>query len=300
MFAYYVVGVLVENPQRSSGSGARKVKGAHAEMIEADDQRCHTQALYFDVEMTCWGEPPPLGMEQEIIEIGVVIMDLGTLEITQERSYFVRPRRWEISHKCTQLTGISTDDIRTARPFPEVLTAITQGFAPSKGLCCTWGNDAVLIAKACQSYGLKSPLRNLVDLALVYKQLFLLKDPVGLRRAIEMLELNFLGEQHTAMADARNTARVHAALIRRMRRKPDPAPPPDHPANAPSQSAFAVKLLRLSDQSCKGPMMASSRGLGPSIWPRLELLRVAGPNRGGGNDRQRRIRQPAFDTASIC
>lgn len=172
-------------------------------------------------------------------------MDLGTLETTQERSYFVRPRRWEISSRCTQLTGISTEDIRTARPFPEVLTAITQEFAPSKGLCCTWGDDAALIARACQSYGLKSPLRNLVDMAFVYKQMFLLKDPAGLRTAIEMLGLSFLGEQHTAMADALNTARVHAALIRRMRREPDPAPPPAQPAaKASPQSAFAAKLLK--------------------------------------------------------
>jgi inhibitor of KinA sporulation pathway (predicted exonuclease) len=248
IFAYHALedpGERSPKAQRFAAPQIREAKGAQVEMTDADDQRCHTRALYFDVEQTCWSAPPPPGMQQEIIEIGVAAMDLETLEITLEKSYFVRPRRWEISAKCTQLTGISTDDIRTARPFPEVLTGITREFTPSKGLCCTWGDDAALIAKACQSYGLKSPFRNLIDLAVIHKHLFLLKDQSGLRKAIEMLGLSFVGEQHTALADALNTARVHASLIRRMRREPDPAPPPaDPPAKVSSESAFAAKLLR--------------------------------------------------------
>jgi hypothetical protein len=48
-------------------------------------------------------------------------------------------------------------------------------------------------------------------------RLFLLKQQVSLEKAIEILELAFDGMPHTALADPRNTARVHAALIRRMR-----------------------------------------------------------------------------------
>ncbi len=36
----------------------------------------HTHALYLDLEWTCWNAPPPPGMQQEIIEIGIVEMDL--------------------------------------------------------------------------------------------------------------------------------------------------------------------------------------------------------------------------------
>jgi inhibitor of KinA sporulation pathway (predicted exonuclease) len=84
-------------------------------------------------------------MKQEIIEIGIVEMDLGTLEITRSRSYFVRPRPWEISAKCTQLTGITREDVRKAPAFPEVILALAEEFAPANGLCCTWGDDAALI-----------------------------------------------------------------------------------------------------------------------------------------------------------
>jgi inhibitor of KinA sporulation pathway (predicted exonuclease) len=74
----------------------------------------HAHALYLDLEWTCWDAPPPPGMRQEIIEIGIVEMDLLTLAVTEEASYFIRPRRWEISPMCTRLTGITSEDISKA------------------------------------------------------------------------------------------------------------------------------------------------------------------------------------------
>ena len=47
-------------------------------------------------------------------------MDLSKLKILDEASYFVRPRRWEISKKCAKLTGITDEDIRSAKPLAEV------------------------------------------------------------------------------------------------------------------------------------------------------------------------------------
>jgi len=194
--------------------------------MTVDDTKHHIRSIYIDVELSCWAGPPPLGMRQEIIEIGMVEMDLHTLEIIREKSHFVRPKRWEISDRCTKLTGITKDDIQSARPFPEVLASLTEEFSPSRALCCTWGNDAGLIAAACQSNGLKTPLRYLLDLAHLFQGLFLLKQTPGLGDAVGMLDMEFDGVPHGALVDARNTAGVHAAVIRRMRRQPDLPPPP--------------------------------------------------------------------------
>jgi inhibitor of KinA sporulation pathway (predicted exonuclease) len=211
--------------------------------MTSDDPQSHTRAIYIDVEMSCWGGPPPPGFKQEIIEIGVVEMDLLTLQITRERSRFIRPRQWEISSKCTDLTGITEDDIQHARPFLEVLDSLTAEFAPSKALCCTWGDDAELIAAAYQSHGLKTPLRNLLNLAQLFKGLFLLTQIASLGRAIAMLGMEFDGVPHGALVDARNTAKVHAAVIRRMRREPDPpAVPFKKPVEMAPRSVFAEKL----------------------------------------------------------
>jgi hypothetical protein len=60
----------------------------------------------------------------------------------------------------------------------------------------------------------------------LFPGLFLLKQQVSLAKAVDMLEFGFDGAPHTALPDARNTARVHAAIIRRMKREPDPQPVP--------------------------------------------------------------------------
>ena len=146
-------------------------------------------------------------MAQAIIEMAFVEMDLDTLTITTERAHFVRPTRWEIRDRCTRLTGITPDDIRTARPFPEVITSLNKEFAPSEALCCTWGNDAVPISATCQEHGLRMPLRSLLDLAEFFQSLFLLKQAASLRGAVSTLGLEFEGVPHGALADARNTFR---------------------------------------------------------------------------------------------
>jgi inhibitor of KinA sporulation pathway (predicted exonuclease) len=211
--------------------------------MTVDDTKHHIRSIYIDVELSCWAEPPPPGMRQEIIEIGLVEMDLHTLEITREKSHFVRPKRWEISDRCTNLTGITKEDIRSARPFPEVLAALTDEFSPSRALCCTWGNDAGLIAAACQSQGLRTPLRYLLDLAHLFQGLFLLKQTPGLRSAVGMLDLEFDGVPHGALVDARNTARVHAAVIHRMKRQPVPPPTPARQAaEVAALTPFGEKL----------------------------------------------------------
>jgi len=211
--------------------------------MTASQLEFHTRSIHIDVELTCWEGSPPRGMKQEIIEIGIAEMDLATLAITRERSYFIRPRRWEISPRCTNLTGITKDDIQSGRPFVDVLTALTEEFAPSQALCCTWGNDAALIAAACQTIGLKTPLRNLLDLAYLFQRLFLLKQQASLASATQLLGLNFEGVPHGALVDARNTASVHAAIIRRMRREPDPPlPSVVEPTVLELNSVFAEKL----------------------------------------------------------
>jgi inhibitor of KinA sporulation pathway (predicted exonuclease) len=198
-------------------------KDREPSMIAAD--MFHTTALYLDLEWTCWDAPPPPGMQPEIIEIGLVEMNLDTLDIIQEGTYFVRPRRWEISLMCANLTGITADDVRSAAPLSEVLGVLIRKFEPQKKPCCTWGDDVSVIAKTCQGLGLVSPFRHPVDLAKVFQSAFAIKEQKSLRAAIQMLDLEFDGVPHGALPDARNTARIHACILRRMRRDPEPPPP---------------------------------------------------------------------------
>ncbi len=209
-----------------------------------EDSNYHKRALYIDTESTFWNGPPPHGLTYEIIELGIVEMDLTSLTLRRERSYFVRPKRWEISPRCTKLTGITSEDIRTAKTFPEVLAKVVKEFSPSTALCCTWGDDARLIAAACQSHGLGMPLRRVLDLAPFFQSLFLLKQMASLHNAVSKLGLTFDGVPHGALPDARNTALLHAEVIRRMRREPDASSGTEQTIASPELSPFGEKLRK--------------------------------------------------------
>jgi inhibitor of KinA sporulation pathway (predicted exonuclease) len=100
-----------------------------------------------------------------------------------------------------------------------------------------------MIAKTCQGLGLVSPFRRPIDLAKVFHGAFATKDQKSLSAAIKILNLEFDGVPHGALSDARNTARIHECILRRMRREPELSPPKlikrDEPA---CLSPFAQKL----------------------------------------------------------
>ena len=60
-----------------------------------------------DVEATCWDGPTPPGQTNEIIEVGICVLNIRTLERVERRHIMVRPERSEISAFCAELTGIT-------------------------------------------------------------------------------------------------------------------------------------------------------------------------------------------------
>ncbi len=65
--------------------------------------------LVVDVEATCWRGPNPPGMETDIIEIGIALLNVKKGTITDNRSILVIPERSEISDFCTELTSITPE-----------------------------------------------------------------------------------------------------------------------------------------------------------------------------------------------
>ena len=102
------------------------------------DPRFHPIALYKDLEWTCWDHSPPPGIKQEVIEIGIVALDLRSLKAIDKAAHFVRPRRWDISQKCAYLTGITDEDIRKAKPLREVIEHLEHQFTPKGKPTYAW------------------------------------------------------------------------------------------------------------------------------------------------------------------
>jgi inhibitor of KinA sporulation pathway (predicted exonuclease) len=120
---------------------------------------------------------------------------------------------------------------------------LSEKFNPANKPCFTWGDDVSVMARTCKSLGLVSPFRRPIDLAKIFNGVFATKEQTSLGKAIQMLGLEFDGVPHGALPDARNTAHVHASVLRRMRREPDPvASPVGVRVETVSLSPFAQKL----------------------------------------------------------
>jgi inhibitor of KinA sporulation pathway (predicted exonuclease) len=197
-------------------------------------------AIYLDLELNCPEGFRPGDADPEIIEIGIVELDLSSLRIVRERDYLVRPHR-DISRRCTKITGLTNEDFRGAKPFTDVIARIGSEW-PGRATSIAWGEDGPTLRRACRQESVRMPFRRFIDLSQMVRQTLLFENQLSLRAAPELLGLQFDGCAHMALADARNTARLHTEIMRRLR-----APGVDtssaREVNKPSQPTWFGRLL---------------------------------------------------------
>lgn len=167
--------------------------------------------LVVDIEATCWNGPNPPGMENDIIEIGICLLDIHTGDITDNRGIIVKPERSEVSEFCTELTTIT----------PEMVTE--QGIS-FKEACAILKKDYMSQSRAWASFGaydLKQFQRQCSAVNVGYpfgpshinvKTLFALKNKLGheqgMAGALAMLNISLEGTHHRGIDDAKNIAKI--------------------------------------------------------------------------------------------
>lgn len=188
-------------------------------MMSSSPNKHYTRSLYIDLEQACWMGRPPEGLDNNIIQIGIAEADLINLKVTRTKRYYVRPRKFEINWYCTKLTGITHDDIiKQGRPLGEVMSSIQREFGPKNKMCFAWGRDDEDIQQECLTHSIANPFGNtIIDLGVMFRGSFLMKNNMKLHHALEFLGLAFEGRAHDAMVDATNTARLHIEMIRLLR-----------------------------------------------------------------------------------
>jgi len=152
--------------------------------------------------------------EMEIIEIGATLVDRKGREVDHFQR-FVRPlRRPLLTPFCRELTHITQDNVDTAEPLSEVWQSFEQWLGPHHSHMegwASWGDyDRKQLLQEWQRLQLDSALSRVPHMNL--KQRFAkahrLERPLGLNGALQLAGLQFNGQQHRALEDARNTARL--------------------------------------------------------------------------------------------
>ena len=169
--------------------------------------------LVIDLEATTDDGGWPVA-DMEVIEIGASLVTREGREVDHFQR-FVRPqRRPQLTPFCRQLTHISQANVDTAAPFTEVWASFERWLGHHREQLqawVSWGDyDRQQLAQEWQQHGLASLLRALrtVNGKQGVAKAGDLQRPRGRNSALQMAGMHFCGQQHRALEDARNTARL--------------------------------------------------------------------------------------------
>lgn len=167
--------------------------------------------IVYDLEATCWENPPP-DYVQETIEIGAYKINYYG-EIRGKFNRFVKPMAHPVlSPFCRQLTGIEQTDVNRARTFPEVIAEFWDWgrIEEEDYLLCSWGSfDRKMFVADSRMHRLDTEwAERHINLKEQYRLMKRMKSGPGLRRAVEMENILFTGQHHRAISDAENLVKL--------------------------------------------------------------------------------------------
>jgi len=187
----------------------------------------------------------------EIIQIGAIKFDLEFNTVGTFNRY-VKPTFYtEINPFVTELTGITTEQLLTEEPFPEIYKAYTTFINESDSIFCTWGmSDITELFRNVEDHQLSHrflPKRviNLQPYASMYFNLSQ-KNLLRLQHAVELLHIPITYAFHNALYDAFYTAEIFKKVYNSSI-KPKPYDP-SHRIIRPKQRIRVIDIDKLLQQ----------------------------------------------------
>jgi inhibitor of KinA sporulation pathway (predicted exonuclease) len=174
-------------------------------------EKARDKVLVVDLECSCWRGHPPEGQRQEIIEIGICMLDVQTREITNKQGILVKNHESEISKFCTQLTSITQEMIdKDGVEFDEACEILKTYYNSAKRVWFSWGNfDRTQLVKDCLHRGVEYPMSDYhFNAKTLYGLKYKMKREPGVQSALKHAGMKFEGTHHRGVDDAVNIARL--------------------------------------------------------------------------------------------
>lgn len=173
--------------------------------------------LIVDLEATCCDEGQVPRDEMEIIEIGAVALLGNGPRTCGEFQAFVRPvRHPELTDFCKGLTKISQQNVDGARSFPEVLERFSVWINSFKDpIFCSWGDyDKHQLHQDCSYHAVQFPFNaEHINIKKKFAESMSLRKTCGLGQALRKVGIEFEGQPHRGIDDARNMANLSPYLF---------------------------------------------------------------------------------------
>lgn len=172
--------------------------------------------IIIDLEATCWRGRPPKGMHQEVIEIGISVLNLNTREINGKKALITIPTKSKISKFCTKLTSINEDLIKKEGiDFSQACEILYKDYNSKEYAWASWDNfDKQQFLKDCKYKKVDYPFSdNHINLMPLFSKFTNDEKQYGVKSALKYLDLDFEGNHHRGVDDAYNTARIASNII---------------------------------------------------------------------------------------
>jgi inhibitor of KinA sporulation pathway (predicted exonuclease) len=161
-----------------------------------------------DVEATCWEGGPPPGQVSEIVEIGLVVVDLAAGPRVGRHRILVRPERSSVSAFCTGLTGLTQAEVDAGVSFATACELLAAEHQSRSRPWASWGDyDRRQFARQCQDSGTGYPFGKChVNAKAVFARAHGLRTRPGMGAALRIAGLALEGRHHCGADDAWNIA----------------------------------------------------------------------------------------------
>jgi inhibitor of KinA sporulation pathway (predicted exonuclease) len=169
-----------------------------------------------DIEATCWNGPNPEGAQNDIIEIGICLLDVATGEITDSKGIMVKPERSDISAFCTELTTITPEQIAAEGiTFKDACKQLRSQYDTKSRAWASFGAyDQKLFQKQCTEMGVTYPFgASHINVKPLFALKHKLREESGMAGALDLLGLELEGTHHRGVDDAKNIAKILRTLI---------------------------------------------------------------------------------------
>ena len=167
--------------------------------------------IIIDIEATCWNGKIPPGQRSEIIEFGICILDIDTGEISQNEGILVKPERSTISPFCTELTTITQALLdKEGITFKEACTKLREEYNPKQYVWASYGfYDIKMIKNQCKIRDIEYPMsQEHINVKELFSKVKGISKKVGMKGALDMLNISLEGTHHRGVDDAKNIAKV--------------------------------------------------------------------------------------------
>lgn len=161
-----------------------------------------------DVEATCWDGQPPPGQVNEIIEIGLTVVDLDEGTRLGKHRILVRPQRSRVSAFCTELTSLTQEEVDGGLSFGEACRLLATEHESNRRPWASWGDyDRNQFTRQCKHTGTEYPFSgDHTNAKLRFTEALSLRKRPGMARALEIAGLPLEGRHHRGDDDSWNIA----------------------------------------------------------------------------------------------